>query len=78
VPGPAGGEEITRLRVLLAADLLFRSAELENLQVLTALTSDGGSGEGLDALTRSASTGRRPVSAPGRPRQRWVARSTST
>jgi len=40
--------------VLLAADLLFRAAELENLQVLMVLASDGGVGKELDALTRSA------------------------
>lgn len=45
---------ITGLRVLLAADLLFRAAELENLQVLTALAADGGSREELDALARPA------------------------
>ena len=32
MPGPAGDPGITGLRVLLAADLLFRTAELENLQ----------------------------------------------
>lgn len=40
--------------MLLAADLLFRAAELEKLQVLTALASGGGSGEELDALVRPA------------------------
>jgi hypothetical protein len=35
VPGPAGETDVTWLRVLLVADLLARTAELHNLQVLT-------------------------------------------
>jgi len=37
VPGPAGETDITWLRVLLVTDLLARTAELHNLQVLTVL-----------------------------------------
>jgi len=54
VPGSAGQLEITGLRVLLAADLLFRVAELGNLQVLTVLTSDGESRGQLMELGHAA------------------------
>lgn len=54
VPGSAGQLEITGLRVLLAADLLFRTAELGNLQVLTVLTSDGESRDQLTELGHAA------------------------
>jgi hypothetical protein len=41
VPGAAGGPDPAGLRILLAADLLARSAEMRDLQVLTALASEG-------------------------------------
>jgi len=40
-PQATGGSDITALRVLLAADLLSRTAELRGLQVLTALDLAG-------------------------------------
>jgi hypothetical protein len=49
VPEP----DLTGLRVLLLADLLARAAELRNLQVLTALASDGQTA-GQPALERAA------------------------
>ncbi len=53
VPETAGTSTVAGLRVLLAADLLARVAELGNLQVLTALVSDDSSGP-VSALERAA------------------------
>jgi hypothetical protein len=52
-PETAGGSGITGLRVLLVADLLSRTGELRDLQVLTVLAADG-EFTGLEALERAA------------------------
>jgi hypothetical protein len=77
VPADAGAADITGLRVLLVADLLARTAELRNLQVLTVLAYDGqASGQlaalesAVDALgihppVASASSGEAPASLGG-------------
>ena len=49
-----GGSDVTGLRVLLLADLLTRTAELRNLQVLTAVAADDCSSAQLAALERAA------------------------
>jgi hypothetical protein len=54
VPGTAWVSEITGLRVLLVADLLLRTAELADLQVLTVLASDGEFPGQVAALERAA------------------------
>jgi hypothetical protein len=54
VPEAAGGSDVTGLRVLLLADLLTRTAELRNLQVLTAVASGDRSSAQLAALERAA------------------------
>ncbi len=54
VPEPAGGSDITGLRVLLVTDLLTRAAELGNLQVLTVLVSDGEIPGQVSAVDRAA------------------------
>jgi hypothetical protein len=54
VPAAAAGPEITWLRVLLVADLLARTAELRNLQVLTVLATDGELAGQLPAWERAA------------------------
>jgi hypothetical protein len=41
VPGASGGPDLAGLRIPLVADLLARTAELRDLQVLTALASGG-------------------------------------
>jgi hypothetical protein len=56
VPGDAGAADITGLRVLLVADLLTRTAELRNMQVLTVLASDDRASGRLAALERAAAT----------------------
>jgi hypothetical protein len=56
VPESAGESDVTGLRVLLAADLLTRVAELRNLQVLTALGPGGQNAGTLEALERTAGT----------------------
>jgi len=48
--------EITGLRVLLVADVLARTAELGNLQVLTVLASYGESAAQVPAVERAADT----------------------
>lgn len=50
VPETAGPPDITWLRVLLVADLLFRAAELRNMQVLTTLALAGQSAAQLEEL----------------------------
>lgn len=54
VPGPAGETDITWLRVLLVADLLARTAELHNLQVLTVLAFAGQASAQVAAFERTA------------------------
>jgi hypothetical protein len=54
VPGTAGETDITWLRVLLAADLLGRTAELDGLQVLTVLAFAGQASAQLAAFERAA------------------------
>jgi hypothetical protein len=54
MPAPDGPAEITGLRVLLVADLVFRTAEMGNQQVLTVLASDGGSPAQLQELEHAA------------------------
>jgi hypothetical protein len=54
VPGGDAGSGVTALRVLLAADLLARVAELSGLQVLTALATDDPAGGPASALERDA------------------------
>ena len=53
VPETAGSSPVAGLRVLLVTDLLARTAELGNLQVLTVLVSDAPSGP-ASALDRAA------------------------
>lgn len=61
---PSGAPGITGLRVLLVTDLLFRAAELANLQVLYLLASDGGSGGELAEMEQvAASLGIHPPTA---------------
>jgi len=50
VPETAGPSDITWLRVSLVADLLFRAAELRNMQVLTMLALAGQSAAQLEEL----------------------------
>lgn len=52
VPEAAGGSDLAGLRVLLVADLLARTAELRDWQVLTALA--GKDSAQLEALERAA------------------------
>ncbi|HYA53027.1 MAG TPA: hypothetical protein VEG33_17890 [Streptosporangiaceae bacterium] len=52
VPGADAGSGLTALRVLLAADLLARVAELGGLQVLTALAADDPAAAPAAALER--------------------------
>jgi hypothetical protein len=54
VPGADAGSGLTALRVLLAADLLARVAELGGLQVLTAVAVDDPAAAPADALARDA------------------------
>jgi hypothetical protein len=54
VPGTAGETDITGLRVLLAADLLARTVELDGLQVLTVLAFAGQASAQLAAFERAA------------------------
>lgn len=54
VPDRAGGTDLTDLRALLAADLLARSAELGESQVLTAWMVPEQSAERIEALSREA------------------------
>jgi hypothetical protein len=54
VPGAAGETDITWLRVLLVADLLARTAELGDLQVLTVLAFDGQASAQVAAFERAA------------------------
>ena len=54
VPGADAGSGVTALRVLLAADLLARVAELGGLQVLTALAIDDPAAGPASALERDA------------------------
>ncbi len=54
VPATPGGTDITWLRVPLVADLLFRAAELRDLQVLTVLAFTGQSAAQLEAFERAA------------------------
>jgi hypothetical protein len=54
VPGTAGETDITWLRVLLAADLLARTAELDGLQVLTVLAFAGQASAQAAAFERAA------------------------
>lgn len=51
--GGAGGPGINGLRVLLAADLLARTAELRGIQVLTVLALAGQTSEGASAFDRA-------------------------
>lgn len=54
VPATAGVTDITWLRVPLVADLLFRTAELHDMQVLTVLAFAGQSAPQMERLTRAA------------------------
>lgn len=54
VRGADAGSGLTALRVLLAADLLARVAELGGLQVLTAVAVDDPAAAPADALARDA------------------------
>jgi hypothetical protein len=54
LPGPDEPAGITGLRVLLVADLLFRTAEVSKLQVVTVLASDGESPAQLEELEHAA------------------------
>jgi hypothetical protein len=54
VPGADAGPGLTALRVLLAADLLARVAELSGLQVLTAAAADDPAAGPAAALERDA------------------------
>jgi len=54
VPGTAGATDITRLRVPLIADLLFRAAELHDMQVLTVLAFAGQSDAQMETFERAA------------------------
>ncbi len=54
VPEAAEGSDLGGLRVLLVADLLARTAELRDLQVLTALACQDSDLAWLDALQRAA------------------------
>jgi hypothetical protein len=66
IPEAAGESDLTWLRVLLIADLLARTAELSGLQVLTALASDGESGNWAGSLERAvAALGIHPPAARG-------------
>lgn len=51
LPGAAEGSRTTGLRVLLAADLIFRAAELDHLQVLIAVTPGDDTEEEPNGLT---------------------------
>ena len=68
MPGAAGRSDITALRVLLVADLLVRTAELRNLQVLTVLASDRESPGQQATLERAADAlGMHPPTARASP-----------
>jgi hypothetical protein len=54
VPAAADASDITGLRALLTADLLFRAAELGELQALTTWTFAGRPPEQVTALDRAA------------------------
>ena len=54
VPGTAGMMDITWLRVPLVADLLFRTAELRDMQVLTVLAFAGQPAAQLETFERAA------------------------
>jgi len=54
LPGPDEPAGITGLRVLLVADLLFRTAEMSKLQVITVLASDGETPAQLEELEQAA------------------------
>jgi len=67
-PGAAEASDITGLRVLLVADVLTRAAELRNLQVLTALASDGEPNGQQAAVEHAAhALGIHPPAARARP-----------
>ena len=53
VPGAAEAADLTGLRLLLLTDLLFRAAELRNLQVFYVLASDGQPADQQAALDRA-------------------------
>lgn len=53
VPAVAGVTDITWLRVALVADLLFRAAELRDLQVLTVLAFTGSPARQMETLGRA-------------------------
>jgi hypothetical protein len=54
VPGTAGVMDITWLRVPLVADLLFRAAELHDMQVLTVVAFAGQSDAQMETFERAA------------------------
>jgi hypothetical protein len=53
-PGTSDASDLTALRTLLTADLLFRAAELDNLQTLTVWALPGQSPDQVAALHRAA------------------------
>jgi hypothetical protein len=74
VPGTAGETDITWLRVLLVADLLARTAELQDLQVLTILAFTDQASAQVAAFERAADAlGIHPPSA----RASWPESHTS-